>query len=527
MQSPPVVSTAAAYQAWVDPDSGDDATGLVSAGHTSTPNAYRTIQAALNAVGAACDAAQGYGLVHLLPGRYGYVTSSAPDANGEIWPVTLHPRVSVRGLDALSVILDGGALAPGAQTYPVSTSLGGAAVTPVFLAEGVAGDDFGTTCVSRVSIVDAQVGLMVTGSEPVNLTLAESLLAWCGVGVLVRSSGSAIEGVHRPRFLWCTMGACLVGLVRTGQDSAGFPSDPRSQPAIVNCLLKNLADLEGVGCSSVLTSAFSASRCNTLYPGPANEPAPTPVVELGSMNDDDLFVGARYVQGSDHYTDWRLTQGMLSLPLPNPALSGGSVTFPATTPNGTSVLQDFGSHALGIESAEGPGTFGPLGPPTGPPSGSHLGYRSGGTFIVGGTAPKSRRFGPSAGTILYDSIHLVTPGTSSMVVLAGHMVIGDLYVPGHFGPTGLLEAPFPLSSLQLPLGGVALSGEWFIDPSQGLADLTSLMAAASPGPHEHHAVVSLGLPPGLTGQVHLLLQGVAHDGMAITSTDMQVFTIGS
>jgi hypothetical protein len=512
------------WQAHVDPTAGDDLLGTVYQWATPNARAFRTIQAALDAVAVRCSVTGPVGVVHLLPGRYGF-DAQDPKINGERWPVLLRPHVSLRGADAMRVILDGSALAPNSPQFTVASQLGAAPLTPVLLAATLPGESYERVAVSRVTIWQAQIGLMVDGAGAGNLTLAESLIAFGSVGALLRSPPQGLGGVHRTRFLWCTFGSNTVGLASTGMAPAGQWAAPASQPAIVNSVFKNLLDLEGISCDAVVASAFGGARCNLLFPLPPGVVAPTPLVELSAYSEADLFLGARQPVAPGPYSDWRLTHGTLTSGLPNPLRTGGVTGLPISTPNGTPVTAQFGAHLLGLDSAEGPGTFGPMGPPLGPAGPSHLGYRSGGTFLVGGTIPKTRRFGPSAQGIMYDTMHLITPGGSSTILLFAVASTGSAWNPILGQPTGM--AAVPTAPPPSPLPGLLLGGEWFLEPSLTLINLTSFAQQSSASAYENRVSLPLNLPPWITGQVHMLLQAMTLEGNTVVAGDAQAITIGA
>lgn len=520
----PAPSPGPEWRADVDPAGGHDAAGAVALAPAGPAGRFRRIQTAVDAVAAAVAAGGGTGVVRLLPGRYGFDPAD-PAINGERWPVLLRPGVSLRGVDALRVILDGAALPPAPSAFPVSSGLGTAPFTPVLLLEAGPGVDFHQVLVSRVSVLDAQVGVLVNGRGDGGVTIAESLFAGCGIGAVVQSRGQPFEGIHRTRFLWCTFGANTIGAAVTATDGAGNPAPPRAAPAIVNCAFKNFIDFEGISCSAILASAFSSVRTNVLQPVLQSHISPVPAVDTESFSTADLFLGARLAPAGQPFSDWRLTHGTLAPSLPNPLRTGGIVAFPASPANGTPVGVQFGSHTVGVESAEGRGTAGPLGPPLGAPGTSHLGYRSGGTLLVGGTAPRTRRFGPAAQGVMYDTIHFVAPGNSSLLLLFGVASSGPAWPSAGGGPAGMLAAPIPMP--QSPVPGTILAGEWFLDHSSGLVDMSGLITQSSAGAYEQHIAMPLNLPPWISGQVHMLVQAVAQTGSVFICTDVQAFTIGS
>jgi len=468
LHPPSAGPTISPLQAYVDPEQGDD--GLALAHPGAFP--FKTIQAAVSAVSSQRAVSQ-FGDVVLMPGWYGY-DPSAPRYNGEAWPVVVPAGVHIRGVNALNVTIDGGKKIPGATTYsvPSVTQSGFVDVVPCFVygAGQVNGFDF--NLLNRVTIVDADVGVLVTGSGEVNPTIAECLFMNCTVGAQVHSSGSGIEGAHRPRFLWCTFGNSDVGFALTGA-IGGAVSATRARPALVNLLFKNTVDFEGVPCHAIAACAFASMRVNqsTFVPQPLATEAPTPVFDVECWEHSDLFIGARSsvmqatysatAQSEWWFTDWRLTfRTAYPTAIPNPAEGPGVTLFPAITPNGTTVGTTFGAGpVLGIDSSEGPGTYGPLNGPYGGATG-HIGYRSGGTFIVGGTVPGERRFGADANGIMFDHIEVHwRPGQPSIAAGVVHPSVPRLWRQNQEHAEGIV----PSGVLAASVLGPSFVGDIFVD----------------------------------------------------------------
>ena len=517
LQPATVTPSLPTLEAWVDPEQGDDA--------TASPGGlpYRTIQAAVDAVSLAMAAPSQMGGVVLMPGRYGF--DGGPGmANGESWPVQVPPGVHIEGLDATSVIIDGGLKDPAATpiTLPAVRAAGTEDVVPCFVYGGSYLYGYGVSLIDRVTVVDADIGILVTGDGEIDPTIAESLFMNCDVGVRIHSTGHVTQGIHRPRILWCTFGNCDVGLAMTGE-IAGAVSASRSWPAIMNGLFKCNADLEGVPCDALAATAFGATRCNTsaFVAQPAVDPVP--VFDADGWTRGDLFLGARYVQGpaeSAWFTDWRLTHATQAPgAVANPAASVGITAFPAATPNGTPVTLQFGGGlALGMTSAEGRGTYGPLNGPFGGAPG-HIGYRSGGTFLVGGTVPGERRFGPDANGVMYDVIdlHWKTPGTA--LLLFGVRPGGRPWLPNQRHPAGVLDPPHPMANSPFPW-----SGDVFIDyVNHPINDFSGLVAnTGSTG----FASANLGLQSVGFSVPSVWQMAVIDATGQIVLTDSQAFVIG-
>lgn len=534
LQPAATAPTVAALVAYVDPEQGDDA--------AATPGgpAYKTIQAAVTAVATQRGATQ-MGHVKLLPGWYGYDPSDGR-YNGEAWPVVVPPGILIQGLNALNVTLDGGKKVPGPTTYAVASTeqAGLVDVVPCFVFGDTQLNGFDYNLLNRVTIVDADVGVLVTGDGEVHPTVAECLFMNCGVGAQVHSTGSGVQGAHRPKFLWNTFGNCDLGFALTGE-SSGVITSTRAHPALMNCLFKSTVDLEGVPCHAVSSCAFGQTRFNTssFVPQPIADP-PGTVFDVDLFTHDDLFVGARSAvmqsayagtaQDDWWFTDYRLTfSTAFPSATPNPAEGPGVTVFPAITPNGTGVDIGFGPGVtLGPVSAEGQGTYGPL---FGPYSGAtgHLGYRSGGTFLVGGTVPGERRFGADANGIMFDLIEVHwRPGQN--VVLAGvvHPWTPRLWTPGQDHACGV----FPGGMAAAPLLGPTFVGDVYLDlwayqtdPAVTTLLTTTLNGAAASG-YAQINLSSFGGPPTFPRFGGVWQAAFIDAATQIVASDAQPFYVG-
>ncbi len=531
VQPPATTPTLPTVVAYVDPVSGDD----VSAAPGGA--AYRTIQAACDALDQVINAPLQLGAVVLLPGWYGYDPTDSR-YNGEAWPVQVRPGVRIEGVNALNVMIDGGKVIPGATTFQVPSPTTGQlqARVPCFVMGGSYLYGYTHTLINRVTIVNAEIGVLVTGAGEIHGTVAETLFMNCGVGAQVHSTGGALEGQHAPRFLWCTFGNCDVGFAMTGQTGPNVTA-PRSVPALVNGLFKSDRDLEGVPCHAVSTTAFGLSRVNqsTAIPQPAQ--APGSVFDVDGYAHAALFVGAR-CQATQQvhlgqptsqwwFSDWRLTHATTQPgATPNPADGPGVTSFPSITPNGTPVSLDFADYSIGSESSEGPGTYGPAAGPFGGATG-HLGYRSGGAYIVGGTVPGTRRFGASASGIMYNVLDVRWRNGTLPLMMLGMITGGggdSPWINGQRNAVGVLDHPAPLG----PLFGI--SGDVFLDYSSfPVVDLTPLLGGASTGGlRSFNLGAALGLNPGTNWSVNFVSQLIIMDAAtgAIAGTDAQPFSVG-
>jgi hypothetical protein len=515
--APPTLPT---LEAWVDPNFGNDATA--STGGAGSP--FKTIQAATTALAATIAWPAQNGAVLLMPGRYGYDPLD-PRYNGEIWPVQVEPGVRIEGLNALNVLIDGGRRHPAAVSHNVVSPSSGAleSAVPCFVLGSPRTSGYRWTLINRVTIVDADIGILVTGSGGVHPTIAESLFMNCRVGAQVHSSGGLSDGVHRPRFVWCTFGNCDIGLALTAE-TGGNPAPARALPAVVNGLFKCDTDLEGVPCSAVTTSAFAAARTNVSTSLIQPSEAPTPVFDADAYSHADLFMGARFLASGSPgsqawFTDWRLTHQTATQPVTaNPAANAGLIVFPIIPPNGTDVGAIFGDYAIGTASAEGSGTYGPLAGPTGTPTG-HAGYRSGGTFLVGGTVPGERRFGLDAAGVMYDQVDLFWPPSGSAFFLGSVSIAQGPWLSGQRHPAGLLSGGVVLAPGSLPW-----AGSLFLDyQNHTIQDLSLLLPSNGTGGHHR---ISMGLPPVVQGWAGFAWQLAYLDGLGnLVTTDAQVFTV--
>ena len=525
-QPPTVAPTLGTITAYVDPVSGDNATGAPG----GMP--FKTIQAAVSALAQVTNTPAQLGAVILMPGWYGYDPSDVR-YNGEEWPVQVEPGIRIEGLNALNVMIDGGKRVPSPTTYTVPSPTTGAFIgrVPCFVMGGSLLYGYTYTLLNRMTIVDAEIGVLVTGDGEIDGHVSETLFMGCDVGVQIHSTGGPLQGIHKPRINWCTFGNCDVGLAMTGQTGPNL-TPARSFPAIVNALFKSASDLEGVPCHAVSTSAFGATRVNqsTAIPQPAQNPVGVFDADLYSRH--DLFVGARsqvtqqqfagQTQADWWFTDWRLTFAIPS-GMANPADGPGITVFPTSTGNGTTVDLSFGDYAIASESAEGPGTYGPLVGPYGGATG-HLGYRAGGAFIVGGTIPGERRFGASASGIMYNKLDVYwRPGTSPMLLLGVNLGGGPLYVAGQRYPRGVMASPTALGPL---LGFV---GDAFLDyPTYGVTDWTTLVSGqGTSGVTQFDLTATLGLSTATTWTQSTVWQMACIDQTGtIVGCDAQPFSVG-
>jgi hypothetical protein len=145
--------------------------------------------------------------------------------------------------------------------------------------------------------------------------------------------------------------------------------------------------------------------------------------------------------------------------------------------------------------------------------------------LVGGTVPKTRRFGPAAQGVLYDNMQLITPGNSAVILLFAVASSGPQWRPFPGCPAGMVTTTSALPPSPLP--GLTLGGEWFLDASLGLINLSGAATQSSAGNYENRITIPLSLPPWVTGQIHLLIQPISLDGNLLYAGDAQSITIGS
>ncbi len=526
VQPPTPAPSLPTVTAYVDPVLGNDATASPGG------NAFKTIQAAVNALAQVTNTPSELGAVILMPGWYGYDPTDTR-YNGEVWPVQVQPGIRIEGVNALNVIIDGGRQVPAPTTYTVPSPTTGVLTprVPCFVMGGSLLYGYTYTLVNRVTIVDADIGVLVTGDGEIDGTVSETLFMNCAVGAQIHSTGGALDGVHRPRILWCTFGNCDVGLAMTAQTGPNL-TPPRSFPAVVNTLFKNTVDLEGVPCHAVSASAFGATRVNQSTSIPQPAPDPTSAFDVDLYTHNDLFLGARsqvtqqqFAGQSESdwwFSDWRLTF-VIAGGMTNPAQGPGVTTFPANTANGTTIDLSFGDYAIASESSEGLGTYGPLSGPYGGATG-HIGYRAGGTFVVGGTVPGERRFGSSASGIMYNLLDIYwPPGTTPVVLFGIDPGNGPLYINGQKHARGVL----PTAAALGPLLGFA--GDAFLDyPAYSLTDWTSLTnGLGTSGVAQFDLTASLGLTNATQWTKHVVWQMACIDPFGIiVGSDAQPFSVG-
>lgn len=497
----------------VDPVFGDDLQAIT----VGAP--FRTVTAAAAALGylVATQGPVGGGIVRLKPGVYG----NGPGMNGEVFPIVVSRGVSIIGEDALSVVFQGDAHAANANSFPVLDAATGitSQKVPVFVFGTGATEGFEHTLLARVTIVDAAVGVLVTGAGEVSPTVAESLFARCEVGMCVDGQPGLPGQRHRPVSLWNTFGDCEVGFLRTG-------SVP-SLPAIVNCVFKSTRDLEGVPCNAVRNSAFEAARSNGSPHVVQPHANPMPVLDLGTFGHRDLFLGARAPSQPmtgplDPFLDWRLTWTTTAPVAPNLLNTVGLPFDREPVGNGTWVRLTYPGFLLGETSSEGTGTYGPTSSPLGgggttPTGGSvHVGYRGGSGFVVGGTLPGTRRFGTGAGGRLYDVIDITFPPGVGVFLIAGVVNAGPLWPQWATEPAGLLAEPLRYS-LSARMGGQ------HIDLSHGFTDYTSLVTGLA---NDNHGVLNLGLPPSMPATSFALQAVLIHPTQGFFLSDAQAFQVG-
>lgn len=508
----------------VDARFGDDTLG--AAGQAP----FRTIGAAVQQASLwARLSADHAATINLRPGSYG----PAAGMSGDVFPVVVPARVSIIGRDATSVIIRPQTFvmnSSGGLTLPTSRSSAPTPRVPAFIyaVPGPGGEGgYEHTLLARVTIVGADLGVLVAGPGEISPTIAQCAFVECAVGVQIDGSpGAHANQRHRPVLLWNTFGACIEGILATGTTQ---PS-----PAVVNCIIDAAAPLEGVPCNGVSQTVFVAGQANQSphLAQPLGTPASTYDLSLHTRR--DLYVGARVqdrLLPPQSFADWRLVP-LTETGIVNPLLDLGRSDFPLQLGNGVWVRLPFPDFDLGASSAEGPGTRGLTGPlppqgssttgggalPGGNTGGAHVGYRGGGGFIVGGALPGERRFGTGpGGTVLYDRIHLFFSPNLSVVSLVGVVTPGEPY-PGGFGPAapqGMLEAPVMVPGL----------GASWLRPDAVWNDFGTYVQALTPA---NRAVVQVALPPVGTPAATYVLQGVAIDAntLALVTTDTQTFIIG-
>lgn len=457
----------APLEAWVDPANGNDGTAQVG-----TTQAFKTLAGALSSLGPMVQQLQAPGTVRLLAGWYGFNPASSL-YNGERWPVFVPPGVSIRGVSAMNVMLDGAAIDPMAPTIAVAHPLSGTLrpVRPVLVfGDPLTLTGYSRSLLSRVSVVRGEIGVLVQGEGEIDPTFGHVLFSGCDVGVQVHSTGPAIAGIHRPKVVWCTFGNCNVGVAVTSTILAPLMI-PRARPSIVNGLFKCGVDFEGLACSDVDTTAFGLSRFNvgSAVVPPTNPPTSVFNADFYSLR--DLFIGAQSLPvgvnpAQMFLTDFRLAFETNGVGV-NPALTGSIESFPLTLSNGTSVAVSFPGDILGTSGggeANGTGT-----PPSGAgmPTGLSLGYDPAGTVQIGGTMPMTDGFGIGfGGTFSMFRMYLrQTPIISFLYVVSG---MPTPYTPGRLDPLGVL-------SPQVSVGGML--GTLALDFSYPSLDLTPILGA--------------------------------------------------
>ena len=466
--------------AWVDPAAGNNMTASVGGG------AFKTIQAAADALSLALLPGQ-HGRVQLLAGRYGSGTgnSSFTQGSGELWPVTVPPNISIVGVNALNTCLDvslnAGAPSGIQLPHPRTGNISERRAALVF--EG-AGHDQST--VARITIVNADIGVLVRGNAAANPVLSNLCITQSQVAVLIYSEGGLGSGVHRPRIVNCTLAHNGVGVAAmNASGTLGAPA--RSRPAIVNSIFWNDWDLEGINCSGVASSAFSPvlSNTSTAIAQPAS--LPTPVFNPRSWAGTDLFLGLLTWPanaGTPEPTDWRLTYVTQS-GANNPARAAGTGLFPILLDNGTFIdilLPGFevGSGATGAGS-EGSATS----------SGWDLGYEPLPSFCVGGSMPLTDAFGLSltGSSSAFTVMHLFLEEPAAINFLFVTLPPPGLapYVAGSVVPRGMNESPVT-TGFGAPL---------WLDMNLGILDASALLNAGLAGSLNGGVHFSIPVNPAL------------------------------
>jgi hypothetical protein len=482
--------TLSVVDAWVDPQSGNNATATVGGG------AFKTIQAAANALALALLPGQ-HGRVQLLAGRYGTGTgtTSFAQGNGELWPVNVPANVSIVGVNALNTCLDLSLFAASSSTvslpHPRTGVVGPRRVALIY--EGAGHDQ---SAVARITIVNADVGILVRGTVPANPTLTNLCICQCDVAVCVYSNDPPTSGLHRPRVVNCTLADNTVGVAAMNQGSAVM-SAPRGRPAIVNTILKNDFDFEGISCSGVFASAFSAALSNTSTAMMQSAESATPVFDTAAWSAADLFLGVQLwpsSAGTPQPTDWRLaprTQGGAL----NPARAAGTGIFPILLSNGTLIDIYLPGFAVGSGATGGGSAVQPFAAVW------DLGYEPLQPFTVGGCMPLTDAFGhsltgsPSPFTVM----HLFSDDASSINLLFA--VLPPLgtprYLPGESLPAGMSDN----------LSAMTLGNPIWLDLDLGLVNVTSLLGApfGSTSSGVLHASIAWNTS-ALPGELQLALQ---------------------
>lgn len=428
--------------AWVDPLRGNNATGQV--GVSTLP--FRTLQAGANALQVALAAPSARGVLHAATGRYGFGSG----LSGDIWPVVVPARVSVLGANALSTIIDGAAVDPSAPAFLLPSTAGRPELArPCFVFEDASG--FDDSLLTRLTFVAADRAVLVIGGGQVSPTFSFCAFIGCTVAVHIHSQPGAGGGVHRLKLLACTLGANQTGLLVTAADASGALTIPVAAPAVVNCLLRNTSDFEGVSASSVLACGFDPATSNQA-PGVVQAPVPavTSIFVPQNFSLEDLFVGAFTYPTSAPpanrwFSDWRLNWRLPSSGLPNPGIGAGTQTFPATVGNGTIVAIALPAESTGSRGCGGPQDPGPV---FGPPGWS-LGYDTGASFHVGGTMPLSDGFGTTGQGLPFDVMHLIHREPSYSRFLFGAFAsAGPEYPLGSEVPIGMLATPLLIAGME-------------------------------------------------------------------------------
>ncbi len=310
---------------FVDPVNGDDATGDLN-------NPFKTVQAAvywLSGLGPNFA-----GVVHCLPGVYAFNT------NGEDFPITMLPNVSIQGTSALDTVFDASA-DPGGDTIwdaPTQSFVLGTAIIS-FQTVGV--ECFDYTFVDGITMINGDEGVQILAEEPINPQISNCYILDCGTGVHVTSieytpsQGDPVE-YHpcRPAILFDTIARNDIGVLNDNIYTVTPIVAGYNEPAVVNTILDNdIADLEGVDLCDTARLAFHESLVDTAGISSLIGMPPTARVNLDG-------VSLPYVSNSLGYVTNDVRMHLNGNPVQNQGISGlGTTSLVAA--NGTIIWRSF------------------------------------------------------------------------------------------------------------------------------------------------------------------------------------------
>ncbi len=310
---------------FVDPVNGDDLTWDLN-------NPFKTVQAAIYYLsGLSPDFA---GVVHCLPGVYAFNT------NGEDFPITMLPHISIQGTSALDTVFDASA-DPGGDTVWDATSQSFVPGTAIISFQTVGVDCFDYTFVDSVSMVNGNEGVQILAEEPINPQISNCYILDCDTGVHVTSieftpfPGDPVE-YHpcRPAILFDTIARNDIGILNDNIYTVTPMVAGYNEPAVVNTILDNdIADLEGVDLCDTARLAFHGSLVDTAGISPRIGPLPTPRIDLDTVN-------LPYVSNSLSYVTNDVRMHLNGNPVKDQGISGlGTTSLVAA--NGTIIWRSF------------------------------------------------------------------------------------------------------------------------------------------------------------------------------------------